>query len=141
MNYEFHLSARPYLTSLDISNPWIWKSCKHVVNVSLKDQPDEIKELIQSKGATYDWIPITENEDFDNSQYLSAVAKVLGYCQSSPNDEIIVHCTGGNNRSRLVCEAVIYALTGTWPQDQFEVDGVQYESHTDYNIRKGYLKI
>ena len=48
---------------------------------------------------------------------------------------ILVHCDGGNHRSRLVVEAFHYAKLGTHFIDEYK----GYDNHLIYDCCSGYL--
>ena len=64
---------------------------------------------------------------------LNAVAKLAEY--DKDGGHIIVHCMGGNNRSRTVVEAFHYIKTGA----QFDDEYKGYPNHLLYNCGEGYL--
>ena len=47
----------------------------------------------------------------------------------------MVHCVGGDNRSRVVCECFHYRKCGLWPEDEYK----GYRNHVEYNIATGHL--
>ena len=56
-DYTFaNITARPFLTLNEVNNTWIFTdNTKHVIDVCMYREP-EVMDLIQSKGATFDWI-------------------------------------------------------------------------------------
>ena len=105
MIYDFaNIEVRPFLTLSDVNNKWIFGNTKHVVNVSTYREPEVIDTII-AKGATVDWFP-TEERPMDVNAILKAVKTLCQYdCDGS---HILVHCMGGNNRSRTVVEAFYF---------------------------------
>ena len=69
----------------------------------------------------------------DVNAILQAVAKLAEY--DKDGTPIIVHCMGGNNRSRTVVEAYHFAKTGTHLEDMYR----GYMNHLPYNCENGYL--
>lgn len=131
-NYEFaNITVRPFLKLSDVNNPYIFGETKHVINMCDYREP-EVIDLIHSKGGTFDWFP-TEEQPMDVNAILQAVAKLAEY--DKDGTPIIVHCMGGNNRSRTVVEAYHFAKTGTHLEDMYR----GYMNHLHYNCESGYL--
>ena len=131
--YTFaNITARPFLTLNDANNKWIFTDkTKHVIDVCMYREP-EVIDLIQSKGATFDWFP-TDERPMDLDMILQAVAKLVEYdCDGS---HIIVHCLHGNNRSRTVVEAFHFAKLGFHFEDEYK----GYTNHLVWNSASGYL--
>lgn len=132
---EINARTRPFLSKKDLENKWIWNGCKHVINVSQKEQDKVVIENIENRGATYVWIPIGENRELDVEQICKAMKELLSY----NGEDTIVHCDYGNNRSRLVCEFAHYAMTGVWINDELSVGLNGCHNKTDDNIKRGFL--
>lgn len=131
-NYDFaNITVRPFLKLSDVNNPYIFGETKHIINMCDYREP-EVIDLIRSKGATFDWFP-TEEQPMDVNAILQAVAKLAEY--DKDGTPIIVHCMGGNNRSRTVVEAYHFAKTGTHLEDMYR----GYMNHLHYNCESGYL--
>jgi len=132
MHYDFaNIEVRPFLKLSDVNNPYIFGETKHVINVCDYREP-EVIDLLHSKGATFDWFP-TEEQPMDVDAILHAVAILAEY--DKDGTPIIVHCMGGNNRSRTVVEAYHFAKTGTHLEDMYR----GYMNHLHYNCESGYL--
>ena len=130
--YTFaNITVRPFLKLSDVNNPYIFGQTKHVINMCDYREP-EVVELIQSKGGTFDWFP-TDEQPMDVNAILQAVAKLAEY--DKDGSPIIVHCMGGNNRSRTVVEAYHFAKTGKHIEDMYR----GYFNHLHYNCESGYL--
>ena len=130
--YTFaNITVRPFLKLSDVNNPYIFGQTKHVINMCDYREP-EVVELIQSKGGTFDWFP-TDEQPMDVNAILQAVAKLAEY--DKDGSPIIVHCMGGNNRSRTVVEAYHFAKIGTHIEDMYR----GYFNHLHYNCESGYL--
>ena len=115
--YSFaKITVRPFLKLSDVNNPYIFGETKHVINMCAHREP-EVIDLIHSKGGTFDWFP-TEEQPMDVNAILQAVAKLAEY--DKDGTPIIVHCMGGNNRSRTVVEAYHFAKTGTHLEDEYK---------------------
>ena len=71
----------------------------------------------------------------DVNAILQAVAKLAEY--DKDGTPIIVHCMGGNNRSRTVVEAYHFAKTGTHLEDMYR----GYMNHLLYNCGEGFLPL
>ena len=131
-DYTFaNITARPFMTVNDVNNKWIFGDTKHVINVSMHNDPSAA-DLIQSKGATYDWFP-TDERPMDLDIVLQAVAKLAEYDRGGAH--IIVHCMHGNNRSRTVVEAYHFAKLGTHYEDDYHGS----TNHLIWNCEQGYL--
>ena len=131
-NYDFaNIKVRPFLKLSDVKNPYIFGETKHVINMCDYREP-EVIDLIHSKGATFDWFP-TEEQPMDVDAILHAVAKLFEYDRDG--SPIIIHCLGGNNRSRTVVEAYHFAKTGTHLEDEYK----GYPNHLLYNCGEGFL--
>lgn len=132
MHYDFaNIEVRPFLKLSDVNNPYIFGETKHVINVCDYREP-EVIELLHSKCATFDWFP-TEEQPMDVNAILQTVAKLAEY--DKDGGHIIVHCMGGNNRSRTVVEAFHFAKFGTHIEDMYR----GYKNHLHYNCESGYL--
>lgn len=132
MTYDFaNITVRPFLKLSDVNNPYIFGETKHVIDMCYYREP-EVIDLIQSKGATFDWFP-TDEEPMDQDMILKAVAKLFEYDRDG--SPIIVHCLGGNNRSRTVVEAYHLAKLGRHLEDEYK----GYPNHLLYNCGEGFL--
>ena len=132
MKYDFaNITVRPFLKLSDVNNPYIFGETKHVINMCDYREP-EVIDLIQSKGATFDWFP-TDEEPMDQDMILKAVAKLAEY--DKDGTPIIVHCMGGNNRSRTVVETYHFAKLGTHFEDEYK----GCTNHLIWNCEQGYL--
>jgi len=131
-NYDFaNITVRPFLKLSDVNNPYIFGETKHVINMCDYREP-EVIDLIHSKGGTFDWFPM-EEQPMDVDAILQAVIKLAEY--DKDGTQIIVHCMGGNNRSRTVVEAYHFTKTGTHLEDMYR----GYMNHLHYNCESGYL--
>jgi len=132
MTYDFaNIEVRPFLTLSDVNNKWIFGNTKHVVNVSTYREPEVIDTII-SKGATFDWFP-TEERPMDVNAILKAVKTLCQYdCDGS---HILVHCMGGNNRSRTIVEAFYFTKCGQHFDDEYKGS----KNHLIWNCEQGYL--
>ena len=132
MKYDFaNITVRPFLKLSDVNNPYIFGETKHVINMCDYREP-EVIDLIHSKGGTFDWFP-TEEQPMDVNAILQAVAKLAEY--DKDGTPIIVHCMGGNNRSRTVVEAFYFAKLGTHLEDEYK----GYPNHLLFNCGGGFL--
>ena len=134
MKYDFaNITVRPFLKLSDVNNPYIFGETKHVINMCDYREP-EVIDLIHSKGGTFDWFP-TEEQPMDVNAILQAVAKLFEYDRDG--SPIIVHCLGGNNRSRTVVEAYHFAKLGRHLEDEYK----GYPNHLLYNCGEGFLPL
>lgn len=133
IKYDFApITARPFPTLLDVRNPWIIsKSVKHIINVSTKEDP-EIKAAIAARGISYTWLP-TEEKPMNMPNIFKAVRLLREY--DAAGEHTVIHCIGGNNRSRTVVEAYYFAKTRTHLNDEY----MGYQNHLIYNCKAGYL--
>lgn len=131
--YTFaNITARPFLTLNDANNKWIFTDkTKHIIDVCMYREP-EVIDLIQSKGATFDWLP-TDERPMNLDMILQAVAKLNEYDRDGSH--IIVHCLHGNNRSRTVVEAFHFAKLGFHFEDEYK----GFTNHLVWNCASGYL--
>ena len=130
--YTFaNITVCPFLKLSDINNPYIFGQTKHVINMCDYREP-EVIAAIEAHGATYDWFP-TDEQPMDGNAILQAVAKLAEY--DKDGSPIIVHCMGGNNRSRTVVEAYHFAKIGTHIEDMYR----GYFNHLHYNCESGFL--
>ena len=130
--YSFaKITVRPFLKLSDVNNLYIFGETKHVISMYAHREP-EVIDLIHSKGSTFDWFP-TEEQPMDVNAILQAVAKLFEYDRDG--SPIIIHCLGGNNRSRTVVEAYHFAKTGTHLEDECK----GYPNHLLFNCGEGFL--
>ena len=130
--YSFaKITVRPFLKLSDVNNPYIFGETLFFFRYGDHREP-EVIDLIHSKGGTFDWFPM-EEQPMDVNAILQAVAKLAEY--DKDGTPIIVHCMGGNNRSRTVVEAYHFAKTGTHLEDEYK----GYPNHLLYNCREGFL--
>ena len=134
--YDFaNITVRPYPNMCDVNNKWIFTpDIKVVINVSQKYKT-EIVEAIKQKGIEYFHFPLDEEvPDIGWENIVKAVKTLMQY--ETTNKHILVHCDGGNHRSRLVVEAFHYAKFGTHFLDEYK----GYYNHLIYDCRSAYLQ-
>ena len=133
--YKFaNITVRPYPNICDVNNKWIFTpQINVVVNVSQKYKA-EIVNAIREKGIEYFHYPLEEEvADIGWKNVQKAVRTLMLY--NSIDKHILVHCDGGNHRSRLVVEAFYFAKFGTHLIDEYK----GYENHLIYDCSAGYL--
>ena len=133
--YDFaNITVRPYPNLCDVNNKWIFTSdIKVVINVSQKYKT-EIVEAIKQKGIEYFHFPLDEEvPDIGWENIIKAVETLMQY--EAAKTHILVHCDGGNHRSRLVVEAFHYAKFGCHLLDEYK----GYDNHLIYDCRSGFL--
>lgn len=133
--YKFaNITVRPYPNMCDVNNKWIFTpEIGVVVNVSQKYKA-EIVDAIKQKGIEYFHFPLDEEvPDIGWENIKKAVKTLMHY--DNTDKHILVHCDGGNHRSRLVVEAFHYAKLGTHFIDEYK----GYENHLIYDCCSGYL--
>ena len=133
--YKFaNITVRPYPNMCDVNNKWIFTpEIGVVVNVSQKYKA-EIVDAIKQKGIEYFHFPLDEEvPDIGWENIKKAVKTLMHY--DNTDKHILVHCDGGNHRSRLVVEAFHYAKLGTHFIDEYK----GYDNHLIYDCSSGYL--
>ena len=133
--YKFaKITVRPYPNMCDVNNKWIFTpEIGVVINVSQKYKA-EIVDAIKQKGIEYFHFPLDEEvPDIGWENIKKAVKTLMQY--DNTDKHILVHCDGGNHRSRLVVEAFHYAKLGTHFIDEYK----GYDNHLIYDCKSGYL--
>ena len=133
--YDFaNIIVRPYPNMCDVNNKWIFTpQIGVVVNVSQKYKA-EIVDAIKQKGIIYFHYPLEEEVvDIGWENVQKAVRTVMLY--DNVGKHILVHCDGGNHRSRLVVEAFYFVKFGKHLIDEYK----GYENHLIYDCSAGYL--
>lgn len=133
--YKFaKISVRPYPNMCDVNNKWIFTpEIGVVINVSQKYKT-EIVDAIKQRGIEYFHFPLDEEVPDIGWENIKKAVKVL-FEYDNTDKHILVHCDGGNHRSRLVVEAFHYAKLGTHFPDEYK----GYENHLIYDCKSGYL--
>ena len=127
--YDFaNITVRPYPNMCDVNNKWIFTpDIKVVLNVSQKYRTD-IVEAIKQKGIEYFHYPLDEEvPDIGWENVKRAVRTIARF--DFANAHVLVHCDGGQHRSRLVIEAFHYAKLGTHLKDDYK----GYANHLIYD--------
>jgi len=135
-SYSFSkLVVRSFPTVCDINNPYIFTSdVRVIVNVSEHPYTSEIASLLEARGIrTYFFPLVEEGPDMGLENLLSAV-RVLTK-EDGEGNKVILHCMGGNNRSRTVAEAFCFHKTGEHFEDEYK----GYFNHLLYNSANGHL--
>lgn len=133
--YDFaNITVRPYPNMCDVNNKWIFTPKTYVVvNVSQKIK-QEIVDAIKRKGIKYYHFPLDEEvPDMGWENIQNAVKTISKYDRMEKH--IIVHCDGGNHRSRLVVEAYYFAKYGKHLFDEYK----GYDNHLIYDCSLGFL--
>ena len=118
----------------DVNNKWIFTpEIEVVLNVSQKYKA-EIVDAIKQKGIEYYHFPLDEEVPDIGWENIKKAVKVLFGCEEQ-GKHILVHCDGGNHRSRLVVEAFHFAKTGTHLADEYK----GFNNHLIYDCRSGFL--
>ena len=133
--YDFaNITVRHYPNLCDVNNKWIFTpETSVVINVSQKYKP-EIVDAIKRKGIEYYHFPLDEEvPDIGWKNVLTAVKTLFKYDKTGKH--IIVHCDGGNHRSRLVVEAYHFAKNGEHLPDEYK----GYYNHLVYDYSSGFL--
>lgn len=133
--YKFaKITVRPYPNICDVNNKWIFTpEVEAVLNVSQKYKA-EIVDAIKQKGIEYYHFPLDEEVPDIGWENIKKAVKVLFGCEEQ-GKHILVHCDGGNHRSRLVVEALHFAKKGTHLTDEYK----GFDNHLIYDCRSGFL--
>lgn len=108
-----NIKVHRILSIADIDNRWIIGDVKCVVNVS-SDPNSEVCRVLQAKNINCYWFPMTEcNSDMGLHSIFGALQILRGYIEL--RESCIIHCYGGNNRSRVVYESLYYLYFSNWP--------------------------
>lgn len=127
------LAARPYPTINDINNKYIYGGIDLVINVSEKYSID-IHQQFTAKDIDYIWLPMNEtSKDMGLTSILTAC--IFIYQAHLENKKVVVHCYGGNNRSRVVCEAYHFLLNLKQLDDEYK----ECINHLVYNCETEHL--
>ena len=129
------IKVRPYPTRSDLLNPYIFGGVRAVINVSEKEDK-EICDFYQERGIDYHHYPLKENVNDMGWDNIIAAVKILinNLKEGIPT---VVHCIGGNNRSRVVVECVYYVIWGKHLADEYK----GYSNHLIYNVSMGFLPL
>ena len=133
--YDFaNITVRPYPNICDVNNKWIFTpDIKVVINVSQKYKT-EIVEVIKQKGIEYFHFPLDEEvPDIGWENVKKSVKTIARFDLAGAH--VLVHCDGGQHRSRLVVEAYHYARSGNHFKDEYK----GYANHLIYDCSMGYL--
>ena len=133
--YDFaKITVAPYPNICDVNNKWIFApDITTVVNVSQKVRGD-IRAAIVQKGIAYYHFPLDEEvADIGWGNVMEAV-KAIEWCLLA-GGRVLVHCDGGQHRSRLVVEAYHYAKFGCHIEDEYK----EYANHLIYDCFQGFL--
>ncbi|MCM1450914.1 MAG: hypothetical protein NC102_01470 [Clostridium sp.] len=110
-----NVHVRSFLKPADLQNKWIIDGIKCVVNVS-SDQDEEVSHELQKRGIAYYWFPMLEqNEDMGLHSIYGALKVLQTFIDRK--DSVIIHCFGGNNRSKVIFESSFYLNFCSWPND------------------------
>lgn len=110
-----NIHVRSFVNLADLQNKWIVGDIKCVVNVSSDFNEDVCMQLRQMNIA-YHWFPMSEqNKDMGLHSIYGALKVLQRYVDRK--EPVIIHCFGGNNRSKVVYEALYFLNFGTWPSD------------------------
>lgn len=125
-----NVRVRSFVNISDIQNKWIMEGVKCVVNVS-SDYDEAVCTQLCQMGVAYFWFPMSEqNEDMGIHSIYGALKVLQLYIDRK--DAVIIHCFGGNNRSKVVYEALYYLNFGSWPNNSSDCK-------TRTNCKEGHL--
>ena len=134
-SYRFsNLTVRSYPTPADVANPWIYGGVQLVINVSERPYSKEIADAFKAKGIEFHHFPLVEEgPDMGLENIRKAVSKLIE--GDREGKKMIMHCVGGNNRSRTVAECFALAKIGTQYEDEYK----GHVNHLAYNCAEGHL--
>lgn len=134
-NYSFALlQARSFPTITEVENPYIYGRVGVVLNVSLEEHSETLKQAFEKRGIKCFHFPLVEtggNMGLDN--ILKAI-RVLEEANSAGLPAVI-HCNWGNNRSRVVAEAFHFRKMGFHLEDGYKGSF----NHLAFNCKSGHL--
>ena len=119
---------------MELRNPHIYGRTGIVINVSERDYPEVLKQYLQKHGKQLWHLPLSET---DSDMGLENILKCVGILEQADKRNIpaIVHCDGGNNRSRVAVECYHYRKMGYQLDDEYK--GAM--NHLVYNCSIGIL--
>lgn len=127
------LIVHSFPTMADLRNPWIGGKANVIINVSEKSYPQEYMKYLEARNCEYHHLPLVEEgEDMGTENILTALTIIEQSLGSSK--KVLLHCIGGNNRSRTVAEAYCQRQ-GITVEDGYK----GYPNHLVYNIGEGHL--
>ena len=134
-NYSFsNLIVRPFPTTADLNNPWIFGGVQVLINVSGHEYTKDLLKVIEAKGIRWYFFPLKEEvTDMGLENILSAVRELVK--ADAAGEKVILHCSCGNNRSRTVAEAFHFKKMGYHLEDEYK----GYPNHLAYNCGEGHL--
>lgn len=134
-NYSFSkLTVRGFPTILELNHPYIYGGVQVMINVSEKEYPKEILDIIETRGIRWYHFPLKENTpDIGIQNILAAVRELM--IADANQEKTVLHCAYGNNRSRTVAECFHYKKMGFQLVDEYK----GYPNHLAYNCGEGYL--
>lgn len=110
-----NVHVRSFLKSSDLQNKWIMDGIKCVVNVS-SDNDEDVSFELRKRGIAYYWFPMSEQNDDMGLHSIYGALKVLQPFIDR-KEPVIIHCFGGNNRSKVIYESLYYLNFGEWSND------------------------
>ncbi len=133
--YDFaKIQARPFPTTAELRNPYIYGRVKYVLNVSDTDYPEEIKVGMTRLGIRSFFLPLVETGDDMGINNILRAVQILELVDAE-GKPAIVHCSFGNNRSRVVVECYHYRKFGFQLEDAYK----GAFNHLAYNCSAGLL--
>lgn len=125
-----NVRVRSFVNNADLQNKWIMEGVKCVVNVS-SDYDESVCTQLRQMGIAYFWFPMSEqNEDMGLHSIYGALKVLQPYIDRK--DAVIMHCFGGNNRSKVIYESLFYLNFGSWPNNNSV-------SKTEINCMEGHI--
>ena len=133
--YDFApIAAREFPTVRLLDHPHIWGGVRFCVNVSEKAYSPELEDAMRSRGIEWIHYPVSEEP---GEKWLPSLFRALRRMREAHRDwkKIVVHCDGGNNRSKTFIEAFCYVLTQARIADEYKGE----MNHLAYNCKIGHL--
>jgi hypothetical protein len=133
--YDFApIAAREYPTVKILDHPYIWGGVEFCLNVSEKAYAKDLDVAMKEHGIQWLHCPVSEDEGAD---WLDSLKRGLVALRDAhmAGKKMVVHCDGGNNRSRSFVEAFYLMLTGGNYHDEYRGE----YNHLIYNCKIGHL--
>ena len=125
-----NVRVRSFVNNADLQNKWIMEGVKCVVNVS-SDYDEAVCTQLLQMGIAYFWFPMSEqNENMGLHSIYGALKVLQPYIDRK--DAVIIHCFGGNNRSKVIYESLFYLNFDSWPNNNSD-------SKNEINCMEGHL--
>lgn len=110
-----NVHVRSFVKPNDLQNKRITDGIKCVVNIS-SDYNEKVSFCLRQQDIAYYRFPMSEqNKDMVLHSIYGALKVIQPYIDRK--EPVIIHCFGGNNRSKVIFESLYYLNFGLWPND------------------------